>query len=97
MKHKVIKIDQTECDHLEGIQVEVESMKQLIAFAMSTTNPYPVDPVKLAELTTQYKNKFYEYQVLMSALATKYKPKEFSDNADFNIVFATATMTFTDK
>lgn len=96
MEKVIIQIDPIECNRIEGLFNEVESLKSLIAFMMSNDNQYSVDDCKLNNLCNTYSSKFREYNTILSYVSKKYLPEDFSELYNYKIEFSNSTIEYTE-
>lgn len=94
MSNVVVNIDRIECDKLEGLQSDINSLASLIAFMESSECSYEIPTDKIQNYVNKYTETLHEFNVIKEHISNKYKPEDISNNYMYTIDFRSGTITY---
>lgn len=96
MRTKDVKIEMDLVNAVQERQIEMESLKNLLGFAYSTT-AYVVPEERIKKLEKQFMDTSAEYELLKNKVDALVVPEDFNrSKSDWNLDFSTGIVTVTE-
>ena len=96
MRKAIVSVDQKLNDDILTIQVEMDGLKQLIAYMLSTTE-YLIPQEKIDALQADFMKKNKIYNDLKSEIEALIPDGFIKEKTSWNLMFATAEVEFVEE